>query len=79
MRSNGEETYHGKTIYSFKLIFPGPKIRTYYLKNEKDRDLWVQVLKEAVGYTAIEEFYDIKGDIGQGKFGTVKLAVHKAT
>ncbi len=40
---------------------------------------WLQHIKAAVGYSSIEDFYDIQGDLGKGKFGQVKLAVHKKT
>jgi serine/threonine protein kinase len=39
----------------------------------------VDKLKSAVGYSSIEDFYDIHQDLGKGKFGQVKLAIHKKT
>eukprot|EP00349_Pseudokeronopsis_sp_Brazil_P001737 CAMPEP_0202969700 /NCGR_PEP_ID=MMETSP1396-20130829/15560_1 /ASSEMBLY_ACC=CAM_ASM_000872 /TAXON_ID= /ORGANISM="Pseudokeronopsis sp., Strain Brazil" /LENGTH=69 /DNA_ID=CAMNT_0049697579 /DNA_START=271 /DNA_END=480 /DNA_ORIENTATION=+ len=46
---------------------------------ESQRDQWVAAIKEAIGYANIEDFYHIKSTLGQGKFGKVKLAVHKKT
>jgi serine/threonine protein kinase len=37
------------------------------------------VLKAAVGYTSVEDFYDLKANLGKGKFGLVRLATHKKT
>ena len=79
IKSEKEETLEGSTttIYPFKIIFPINKVRVFYCRNRDDRSKWVQHLKTAVGYSSIEDFYDILGDLGKGKFGQVKLAVHK--
>ena len=37
------------------------------------------MIKEAIGYANLEDFYDIKETLGKGKFGQVKLAIHKKT
>lgn len=66
-------------IYPFKLIFPPNKSRTYYLLKKDERDQWVKVIKNAIGYSNIEDYYEIKEDLGQGKFGLVKCAIHKKT
>ena len=36
-------------------------------------------MKKAVGYSNLFDFYDVKEALGKGKFGTVKLGVHKKT
>lgn len=46
---------------------------------KSERDSWVKVIKAAIGYASIEDFYEIKEDLGRGKFGQVKLAIHKKT
>jgi hypothetical protein len=61
------------------LIFPQNKSRVYYLIKQSQRDKWVEVIKEAIGYANPEDYYEIKGTLGKGKFGLVKLAVHKKT
>jgi hypothetical protein len=33
------------------------------------KDKWVKVIKEAIGYASLEDFYDVKGVLGKGKFG----------
>ncbi|CDW90010.1 myosin light chain kinase [Stylonychia lemnae] len=66
-------------IYPFRIIFPPNKSRTYYLLVKSERDSWLKVIKAAIGYAVIEDFYEIKQDLGRGKFGQVKLAIHKKT
>jgi serine/threonine protein kinase len=66
-------------LYPFKLIFPPNKSRVYYLISKEERDAWVRVIKKAIGYSNIEDYYKIDKDLGKGKFGHVKLAIHKKT
>jgi len=49
------------------------------LLDKGKRDEWVTVIKKAIGYANLFDFYDIKEALGKGKFGTVKLGVHKKT
>lgn len=73
--------HKGKDIafYSFRLIFPPNKTRVFYLITQSQRDKWVAVIKEAIGYACMEDFYEIKGLLGKGKFGQVRQAIHKKT
>ena len=66
-------------VYPFKIIFPPNKSRSYYLLQQQERDSWLRVIKAAIGYASIADFYDIKEDLGRGKFGIVKLGIHKKT
>ena len=71
VKSEKEEQLEGSNtfIYPFKMIFPNNKVRVFYCRNRDDRSKWVQNIKAAVGYSQIEDFYDIQGDLGKGKFG----------
>ena len=64
-----EQLENGTTVYPFKLIFPPNKGRTYYLLSKEERDSWVKVIKNAIGHSNLEDFYEIKQDLGKGKFG----------
>ena len=64
-----EQLDNGTILYPFKIIFPPSQGRTYYLLSREERDSWVKVIKNAIGYSNIEDFYEIKGDLGKGKFG----------
>lgn len=72
---------NGKTItlYPIKLVFPH-KYRMYYFLEKEEKNQWVHALREAAGYRAVSDFYDMsKKVLGKGKFGIVKLATHKKT
>ena len=70
--------YEGETYYSFSMVYPS-KTRIYYCKNQKEYDEWIEKLKIATGYTNLLEIYDVKNKLGSGKFGLVKLGIHKKT
>ena len=70
--------YEGETYYSFSVIYPS-KTRVYYCKDKKEYDGWIEKLKIATGYTNLLEIYDVKNKLGSGKFGLVKLGIHKKT
>ena len=91
IRSDKEEQIDSNAyIFPFKIIFPMNKVRVYYCRNRDDRSKWLQFLKAAVGYSQIEDYYEItvtyfaciiivQTDLGKGKFGQVKLATHIKT
>mmetsp|Transcript_20571 Transcript_20571/g.22930 ORF Transcript_20571/g.22930 Transcript_20571/m.22930 type:complete len:783 (+) Transcript_20571:2-2350(+) len=66
------------TLYPFSLLFPN-KERTFYLLSKDERDNWVLKIKEAIGYATLTDYYEVKDAVGKGKFGTVKLGIHKKT
>jgi serine/threonine protein kinase len=39
----------------------------------------MDAIKKAIGYANLYDFYDIKENLGQGKYGIVKKAIHKKT
>ena len=73
-----EQLDRSNTLYPFTLIFP-TKERTFYLLSEEDRTAWLDVIKKAIGYANLFDFYEMKEKLGNGKFGTVKLGIHKKT
>jgi serine/threonine protein kinase len=79
VRAEREEVVEGSQIrvFPFKVVFPINKVRVFYCRKQEERDEWVAKVREASGQTNIEEYYEIKRDLGKGKFGQVKLAVHK--
>jgi serine/threonine protein kinase len=68
----------GTLYYPFMLIFPN-KRRIYYLLSQENKDKWVAEIKRAIGYADLYDFYDLKENLGKGKYGLVKQAVHKRT
>ena len=79
LRVDPEEPLDKKnTLYPFSLIFPN-KERMFYLLSSEERDKWMEQIKKAIGYASLFDFYEVKDAIGKGKFGTVKLGIHKKT
>lgn len=37
----------------------------------------MHAIKKVIGYSSLQDYYEIKEAIGKGKFGLVKSAVHK--
>ena len=71
-------TLDGILYYSFSVVYP-MKTRTYFCDKENEYKIWVTKLKEATGYTNLLDIYEIKGKLGNGKFGLVKLGINKFT
>ncbi len=71
-----DELIDGDKMYCFSLIFPKNKV-IFLSNSESDILKWVEVLQEAIGYVNISEVYTIKGLLGNGKFGVVRLGIHK--
>lgn len=65
-------------FYTFVINFQ-TKNRNYYC-NDRDQCFgWITRLRKAIGYECFFDHYEIIDDIGKGKFGVVKLGVHKNT
>ena len=76
IKDEGVITINNKKLYCFNIIFP-TKERKYYLQDESEYLKWVTSIRKVVGYSNIGEIYEIKGTLGKGKFGHVKLGIHK--
>ena len=68
----------GIKFYVFSLLSPN-KRRYYLFENEEQIDIWVSKIQSAIGYTNLTDIYTVKEKIGNGKFGLVKLGIHKET
>jgi Ca2+-binding EF-hand superfamily protein len=78
VRINPPVKFEDKQYYSFSLIYPNIT-RNYLLKKKKRLNAWVNHLKKAINLSVLSEFFDVKGTLGKGKFGLVKLGIHKLT
>jgi serine/threonine protein kinase len=72
------QTMENIKLFCFVIDFNN-KQRTYYVDDVNLQNKWIQNLKESVGYYNFYETYNMVGDLGQGKFGLVKLGLHKST
>lgn len=68
----------GKDLYCFNVIYP-KKARIYYCETQIEYNQWVDKIKKAIGFQSLSEKYDIKQKLGKGKFGLVRLGIHKET
>ena len=76
IKDEGTVTINDKKLYCFNIIFPS-KERKYYVPDEKEYIKWVESIRKVVHYSNLKDLYEIKGALGKGKFGLVKLGVHK--
>lgn len=70
--------YETIELFCFSVIYP-KKNRYYYVDNEKDYMTWMLKIKKAVGYSDLNDIYEVKEKLGNGKFGLVRLGLHKHT
>lgn len=66
----------GNDYYTFSIIYP-KKTRIYYVDNKEDYERWINSIKKAIGYSNLTDNYEVKQKLGNGKFGLVKLGIHK--
>ena len=76
IQSNGLVKLGNKQYYCFTIIFP-TKARKYYLSDESEYYNWVNTIRKVVGYSNLNEIYEIRQVLGKGKFGLVKLGIHR--
>ncbi len=65
-------------MFSFSLSIKN-EVKVYLCETEDDYNKWIDQLKKVTGYEDLTDTYEIKKKLGQGKFGLVKLGVHKKT
>ena len=74
----GEKVVGDQTFFSFAIEFSNRK-RKYFCETKEDMEVWRDYIKESLGYLNIKDNYDMGKDLESGKFGVVKLGVHKKT
>lgn len=68
-----------KELFSFSIIFSN-KTRVYLTDSLEAAISWIAALKSAIGYQNFADRYDMQSKtLGEGKFGLVKLGIHKKT
>lgn len=78
IKEEGEKKIQDQLFYCFSIYF-NSRVRSYYLPDKQIAKEWTANLKKAVGYQNFFEIYEMLDDLGEGKFGLVKLGVHKRT
>lgn len=75
---NGEKKIDNKVFYIFSIIFSS-KTRNYLCPDKESAKLWTLNLKKSIGYENFFDSYEMLDEIGEGKFGLVKLGIHFKT
>jgi serine/threonine protein kinase len=70
--------FEGKLLYCFSVVYP-KKSRYYYVDNEEEYHTWIRLIRKATGYSNLTDIYEVKDKLGNGKFGLVRLGIHKAS
>lgn len=72
------EVVNSIQYFPFSVLYPNKK-RVYYCENADESRVWVKTIRRVTGYLNLTDIYDVKQKLGNGKFGLVKLGVHKET
>lgn len=78
VKEKDDKVIEGNKLYGFSIIFSN-KTRSYYTTSKKSLEGWTNALRQSIGYQHFTDFYEMKADLGEGKFGLVKLGIHKKT
>jgi Ca2+-binding EF-hand superfamily protein len=78
VRENKERVIENINYYVFSLIIGEKTIYILSKQNEVVKE-WIKYLKSTVGYQSFFDTYKMLDQIGQGKFGTIKLGINKKT
>jgi hypothetical protein len=76
VREESNLIHEGVTYYSFSVVYP-KKVRVYYCDNLNEFKEWIKRIQKVTGYFDLNDIYDVRDSIGNGKFGVVKLGFHK--
>lgn len=68
----------GLDLYCFNVIYP-KKARLYYVESKEEYLTWIDRIKRAIGFSSLTDKYEVRQKLGKGKFGLVRLGIHKET
>ncbi len=66
-----EETNKRSGYYGFRMQFPATYDREFYATSESERDEWIAMIRDMTEVRQIEDYFDIREKIGEGRFATV--------
>ena len=78
LKEEKECDINDKHFYCFTII-TRTKSRKYYVDNKKEYEGWISNIQKAIGYSDLNVLYDIKEELGCGKFALVRLGINKLT
>ena len=57
--------------YGFRMQFPATYNREFFTTSQQECQDWVNVIRDMTEVRKIEDYYDIREKIGEGRFATV--------
>ncbi len=78
LQEGEKSNLEGLDLYCFNVVYPN-KSRVYYVEKENEYKVWIQMIRKAIGYESLTDLYEVRQKLGNGKFGLVRLGIHKVT
>jgi len=78
VKEENKTTLEGKEYFTFSMSYP-KKTRYYFVEKEDEFKNWVASIQRATNYSNLNDIYEVKEKLGNGKFGLVRLGIHKET
>ena len=66
-----DETNKRSGYFGFRMQFPATYDREFYTTSQSERDEWITHIRDMTEVRRIEDFYDIREKIGEGRFAAV--------
>ncbi len=79
IREDPAEKIGGQTMYPFTLVLTAKRVHKFLATSEVECQRWVAYIKKAIGYASLIDYYELKENLGKGKFGIVRGAIYKKT
>lgn len=76
LKEENKQKIDNELFFSFSVVYP-KKSRIYYTDKEEDNNNWIKSIRKVTGFENLNDTYDIKEKLGNGKFGLVRLGIHK--
>jgi len=66
-------------MFGFNLVHTKSISRFFLCESEIEYNFWVDYIKTVTGYEDLNETYEIKHQLGEGRYGVVKYCIQKQT
>lgn len=61
-----EKSGDNSAFWPIKITLPPNKSRVLYFKTQNEQSKWAEVLKEAIGYANLFDYYEVSKPLGKG-------------